>query len=62
LDAVLGIAEGPEDNDRCERAPKAARETAALVHPEAIIVGSSRIAARFKQRGVSGLLPQGKRI
>ena len=58
FNAMLHIAEGPADIGRCTRATRAALEAAAAVHPQALEAACSRIAKRFRELEVRGLLPQ----
>ena len=56
--AVLFALEGNADIERCERGKRAAIEAAILVHPQSLDIASSKIADRFKELGVRGILPQ----
>ena len=58
FDFVLEAMVGPEDLTRCERGRRAALEAAALLHADALEVACPRIAARLKELGVKGVLPQ----
>ena len=54
LGVVLGLVVGPDDADRCERGRRAALETVALVHPDSIEAGCSRVQQRLQELGVRG--------
>ncbi|MCH7727708.1 MAG: hypothetical protein IH991_14680, partial [Planctomycetes bacterium] len=49
FDAVLGVLEGDENIERCERGKRAAIEAAVFVHPNALEVACGRLAKRLKE-------------
>lgn len=58
LNAVLSDLVGDDDTVRCERGRRAALETIALCHADAIEAACSKVAKRLKELGVRGVLPQ----
>jgi len=56
--AVLHVAEGPDNVDRCERSKRALLEAAAFLHPNAKEAACAQIAKRLRELGLRGVLPQ----
>ena len=59
FEAVLHVAEGTANINRCTNSQRAAIEAAALIYPDRLEPACQRIADRFRELGVRGLTVRG---